>query len=293
MNAHREAHLELCAAQVLGAIDEADRLDLAAHRAAGCLECEREIVRLEQTARLLAESAPPATPSAALRTRTLAAVAQAAREDGVQERGGVPGITDGAGAAPGAPRSAPDARRIVPMPARRPASVAPWVFAAAAGLLAVATIGLWRQSDQMREQLTATRSQLTESEQKLLEERRWTAVLDALDARAVNLTPTPDGAADLRGRGTWDPVTRRAVIVFDHVTPPAGRDYELWGLHPSGPRSLGIVRPDASGRAIVRLEDAGDSTTLTAFAISLEPAGGSPNPNAPSGPVVMVGQVPS
>ena len=82
MNAHREAHLELCAALVLGAIDEADRIELAAHRAAGCSECEREIVRLEQAASLLAVSAPAAAPPASLRARTLAAVAEAAREQG-------------------------------------------------------------------------------------------------------------------------------------------------------------------------------------------------------------------
>ena len=79
--------------------------------------------------------------------------------------------------------------------------------------------------------------------------------------------------------------------MFEHVTAPTGRDYELWGLHPSGPRSLGLLHPDARGRAVVRLEDAGDPATLQAFAISLEPAGGSPDPAAPSGPVVMVGKL--
>jgi len=46
-----------------------------------------------------------------------------------------------------------------------------------------------------------------------------------------------------------------------------------------------------AGRAVVRLEDVGDPATLQAIAGSLEPEGGSPNPAAPSGPVVMVGKV--
>ena len=273
MSHHREEHLELCAALVLGALDESDRIELAAHRAAGCPECEREIVRLEAAAQLLARSAPAATPSPALRARTLAAVAAEAR------------------AAAGASRESE--HRILPLPERRGSAWMPWVFAAAAAFLAVASIMLWREGEELRGSLETTRRDLATSQQRLLEEQRWTAVLDALDARAVSLAPTPDGAADLRGRGTWDPATRRAVIVFDHVAAPTGHDYQLWGIHPGGPRSLGVVRPDASGRAIVRLEDAGDPATLQAFAISLEPEGGSPNPNAPSGPVVMVGRVPS
>ena len=42
---------------------------------------------------------------------------------------------------------------------------------------------------------------------------------------------------------------------------------------------------------MMRLENLGEPKLLAAFAISLEPAGGSPNPNAPSGPVVMLGKL--
>lgn len=320
MNGHREEHLALCAALAVGALDEADRLALEAHRAAGCPDCEREIARLEEAALLLAASATPVAPPAALKARTMAAVAAAARESttgsvrsAVTDLGTASGAsrTSAAAAAGGEPRAtapeaptagvtrgevrtsgAPGGRgRIVPMPERRPLGWASWSLAAAAAVLAVATVTLWREGGRLRGDLDATRRQLADSEQRLQDERRWTAVLDALDARPVSLAPTPDGAADLRGRGTFDPATRRAVIVFDRVTPPAGRDYQLWGIHPSGPRSLGVVRADSSGRAIVRLDDVGDPATLQAFAISLEPAGGSPNPNAPSGPVVMLGRV--
>ncbi len=263
MNPHRPEHLELCAGLVLDALDDAERVALEAHRAAGCAECEREIVRLAEAARLLAGAAAPAPPPPGLKARTLAAAA-------------------------GEPRS-----RVLPLPAPRRRSWGPWALAAAAGLLAVTTLGQWREAGRLRGQLDETRRRLADSEGRLAEERRWTAVLDALDARPVSLAPTPDGAPGLRGRGTWDPATRRAVIVFEGVNAPAGRDYELWGLHPAGPRSLGLLRADSSGRAIVRIEDAGDPASLQAFAISLEPAGGSPNPASPTGPVVMVGKVAS
>jgi anti-sigma-K factor RskA len=79
------------------------------------------------------------------------------------------------------------------------------------------------------------------------------------------------------------------VVVLEHSTPPAGRDYELWMIRDGKPRSLGVVRPDEHGDAVVRLEDVGDAATLAAFALSLEPTGGAPTDDAPTGPVVAVG----
>jgi anti-sigma-K factor RskA len=80
-------------------------------------------------------------------------------------------------------------------------------------------------------------------------------------------------------------------LVFELPTTPANHDYQLWGIHPTGPASLGLVRADEQGRSVVRLEGVASPETLQAFAVSLEPLGGSPNPNAPSGPVIMVGSL--
>ena len=66
---------------------------------------------------------------------------------------------------------------------------------------------------------------------------------------------------------------------------------ELWALRGGPPQSLGLIRPDASGRAIVKLPDTGDPAGLAAFAVSLEKAGGSRSPAGPEGPVVMVGKL--
>jgi anti-sigma-K factor RskA len=55
--------------------------------------------------------------------------------------------------------------------------------------------------------------------------------------------------------------------------------------------NLGVIATDETGHAVLHLKDAGDPGTLAAFAVSLEPSGGSPNPAAPSGPVVMLGKL--
>jgi anti-sigma-K factor RskA len=104
---------------------------------------------------------------------------------------------------------------------------------------------------------------------------------------------TPQGERALRARATYDPATRSAVVVFENLKAPSGRDYQLWALHGATPRSLGVIKTDARGRAVMRLDNAGNPATLAAFAVSLEPAGGSRNPAGPSGPVVMLGKLSS
>jgi anti-sigma-K factor RskA len=67
----------------------------------------------------------------------------------------------------------------------------------------------------------------------------------------------------------------------------AGRALELWAVPAQGaPRSLGLVRPDGA-TTVLRAQVLRDTS---AFAISLEPAGGSPS-GAPTGPIVSVGKI--
>ncbi|MCU0762689.1 MAG: anti-sigma factor, partial [Hydrogenophaga sp.] len=63
---------------------------------------------------------------------------------------------------------------------------------------------------------------------------------------------------------------------------------ELWSVPAQGgPRSLGLVRADT---ATTLLLQAGVKEGTAAFAVSIEPAGGSPT-GAPTGPIVSLGQI--
>lgn len=67
----------------------------------------------------------------------------------------------------------------------------------------------------------------------------------------------------------------------------AGRALELWAVPADGaPRSLGLVSAER-GATLVR---AGLLQGVAAFAVSLEPAGGSPT-GAPTGPILSVGKL--
>jgi anti-sigma-K factor RskA len=221
---------------------------------------------------LLAASAPPLAPPPALRARVLERV----QREGTPRRAGAP---------------------VVAMPARRTSRLVTWGWAAAAAVLAVSAVVSWQSSMRLQAEVETARRQLGEQQRQLADrqkqlddERRWSALLEQSATRVVDLDLTPQGTAVLRARAIVDPGTRRAIIVFTNFTPPAGADYQLWALRDGKPESLGLVRADASGRAMVRIDDIGDPAHLQAFAVSLEKAGGS-HSAGPEGPVVMLGKL--
>jgi hypothetical protein len=146
-------------------------------------------------------------------------------------------------------------------------------------------------TNRLREELAGTREQVKTVSSDLESEKRWAAVVTAPGARAASFSLTPDAAAELKARVTYDPSSRRAVFVFENFKAQAGRDYELWALRGTTPATLGLIRADQSGHAVLRLEDVGDPATLTAFAISLEAQGGAPAKDGPAGPIVMLAGV--
>ena len=275
MIVHREEHLDLCAARVLGSIDEADRLELERHLADGCPECERILADLSEGAERLAATVPPVMPDPRVRAAVLERVRADGQATGPDE----------------APYVAP--RRVIDLPRRERPAWPTWAMAAAAVLLAVSTIAAWRTADRLRDELRGARERIAQAEEDLAVERAWAAVAMSPGARVVDLAPLTGGVALPRVRATYDPASRRAIIAFESLTTPADSDFELWAILPDGPRSLGVVRPDANGRAEVRVADAGDPAALAAFALSLERAGGSSDKRKPQGPVVLAGAVKS
>jgi len=287
---HRDEHLDLCAARVLGSIDEVDRLEIERHLADGCPECERAIAELSQGAERLAASVPPVLPSPRLRAAVLERVrAEAAASPRAREAsdGRESERTDAAAPASDVPR------RAIELPRRRRPAWPTWALATAAAILAVSTVATWRAADTLRGELRAARERVAQAELDLAVERAWSAVAMSPGARVVDLAPISGGISLPHVRATYDPASRRAIVAFENLTTPAGSDFELWAILPDGPRSLGVVRADPSGRAEVRVPDAGDPTALAAFALSLEREGGSTDPRKPAGPVVLAGSVKS
>jgi len=177
---------------------------------------------------------------------------------------------------------------------------------AVAVCLIVALAILVTNLDRLRSELGRTRDRAASLSRDLDSERRWALALASPGVRTASFTLTPSGDLSLRARATVDPESRKALVVFEGIKPPGGHGYELWALRGNTPVSLGRIRTDATGRAVLRIEDVGDVDAVTALAISLEPEGGAQAPGAPvpdaaapnapparepNGPIVMIGSL--
>ncbi|SCB08722.1 anti-sigma factor [Cupriavidus alkaliphilus] len=88
---------------------------------------------------------------------------------------------------------------------------------------------------------------------------------------------------------SWDAGQRDLLVRrLDHLKLSDQQVFQLWALPQGGtPQSLGLI-----GRVPqARLALAQRPTAVPALAVSIEPAGGSPNADGPSGPVVFKGPV--
>lgn len=120
--------------------------------------------------------------------------------------------------------------------------------------------------------------------------RESLALLTDPTLRTVQLAGTPE-MPDAVARVMFEP--RRGLLhlsAADLRALDAGKTYELWFLTDGTPPiPLGTFDPTADGRATYRTNITDPGARITAIAISIEPAGGVP---APTGPIVLVGEVP-
>jgi anti-sigma-K factor RskA len=97
----------------------------------------------------------------------------------------------------------------------------------------------------------------------------------------ANARPVAVITGDMRHR-------RLTVKLVAQQNIAADKSLELWAVPKQGaPRSLGLVA--ANGSVTLPLPENATPESIPVLAISLEPKGGSPNPNGPSGPVLFKG----
>ncbi|MEM7167896.1 MAG: anti-sigma factor [Planctomycetota bacterium] len=265
---------DLCAGYALESLDAEEHEQLEAHLAAGCPLCEAVLPRFRSTVTEMGAVIDPVTPDARTKAQILAAIrATDART-----------ITPRARRAATPTTPATSANRT---PRRWPTWLG-WSGWGAAAIFAIVAYVGWNDRQQARSDLDGARAALTELENQVRQEALWGSVMTARDSEIVVLLPTAQGSPELHARVTYDPTSERAVIVFENLSAPADRDYQLWAIRDGSPQSLGLIDAVSGGYAVVRLESIGADEMLSAFAVSIEDKGGSKSA-APEGDVIMVG----
>lgn len=217
-----------------------------------CQACQQEVAELTATAARLGTAAAESPPPG-LRHRVLAAA------DTVRQEPPATGRRTGGARPPVAPPTSPWVS---------------WLAGAAAAILAIAAVylaGLSASLDHRVEQLEAANQRVAE-------------ILSSPDATTL----TMDGPQGAVGRVVMAPSRGQALFVADGLPPvPEDRIYELWLIAGEQATPAGLVRPDDQGQARHVME--GEMAGVTAIGVTVEPAGGSPQPTSDP---VMVTPVP-
>jgi anti-sigma-K factor RskA len=257
---------ELAAPYALGALDTDERREFERHLAT-CEACAAEVRALLPVVTGLARAVPMHEPSAALRERVLRTVAGRAPQ--------------------------------VIAPARRTSGTfAPWALAAAA---LIAALGLGVYVQQLRDRLTIVERRLSEATARATVAEQQTAELrrTSIDVRTAALVlGAPDllraelsgreGAPNAKARAFWSRTRGLVFAAADLPTLPGNRDYQLWILGGKQPVGVAVFDADAAGRATAIVDPSASQPTPTAFAVTVEAAGGAPQPTTTP---VLVGTV--
>jgi anti-sigma-K factor RskA len=265
----------LVGAYAVDAIDEQERAAFELHLAE-CPECRAEVASLVEAGAqlsLVSQTAPPPAMRAAvlagIRTvRPLPPLEQPAAA-GHQLQGvgrdpdapaaRIPVVIDDDDAEPTPTAPAADLpANVVPMRRRRP--VAEWLVGAAAAVALIAGGIAWSPWDD-----GAGKAPVSASEQ----------VLEAKDAQRVVQNIGGAKVTVVRSASL-----HKAVVVADNMAAaPTGKDYQFWFDQPGkGMVNAGVMPHGSAPTLTVMLE--GDAATASGAGITLEPAGGSPEPTS-------------
>ncbi len=261
MNGHPQPEeLDLLA---LGALDADERQPLETH-VRGCVECQRRLEEAHGRLALLSLNAPEQALSPRVKQQLL---------ERIKARPAV------------APARASGFRAWLQQ-ASLTFAIASVVLFASTVWLGYANRELFRRNDDLRRQIAALHESAERQRQETARARAVMDVLSAPDAVRVTLVaaqarPLPQGRAFYHAR-------KGLVFTASNLLAlPAGKTYQLWLIPAEGnPISAGVFDPDAQGAGVILLPPLPEGVAAKAFAVTVEPAGGVPQP---TGPIVLLG----
>jgi len=253
MSVH-EQYAEDLALYALGCLEGDERSSLEKHLEE-CASCRRELEQLRGDAALLALTASGPRPPARAKTRLIDAMAKE--------------------------------------PRTRPARLRTQWWAAlgwlAAAVMIVVVTTVWKQNVRLKSSVVQSAGMLERQRIELEQTRRIAELLKASDAISYEVLPvklkTPPPPA---GKVIYSRQQNGLVFVASNLRAlPSESAYELWLVPTQGaPIPAGVFKPDSHGGAVVINPPLPAGVEAKAFAITIEPEGGS---KTPTPPIIMMG----
>jgi len=259
MNGHPQ--LEELDLYALGALDAEERRALETHLRA-CADCQRALEEARGRVALLALGAPAETPSPRVKQRLM---------ESIRPRHAA------------APVSGFRVWLQQASPTFALMTLVLWVTVIGLGY---ANYQLLQRNFDLQEQMAQLKTSVAEREREVRRARTVLEVMSAPDAVRVTLVAGQARTVP-QGRAIYLPRKGLVFTAANLAALPAGKTYQLWLIPTEGkPISAGVFDPDAQGAGTILLPPLPEGVDAKAFAVTVEPAGGVPQP---TGPVVLVG----
>ena len=277
MSGHDERYLDFCAAYALGALDGEELREFEAHLRTGCPVCSSELTKHLETVGFLSEAVPQTSLSSTLKERILHEARRTRKAaETIQER---------------AYRT-----QIKPVRERR------WLSFGIAFAALVMIIGfsayvnsLFKKIQEQHENIIAQQNQIVELKTELEQKE---AILNVLESRHIEIVMMDGLQVNPVGYGKiiWDPDKKVAILQISNLpSVPKDKDYQLWVIktkEPAKPISAGVfaVASDREKESFFKVQslEVVDKKEIGAFAVTLEPKGGVPQP---TGEMYLLGKV--
>ena len=257
---------ELCPVYAAGALDGEELRELQEHLKTGCPICEQQIREYSELMAVISQTLPSLEPSAGLKNRVLAQIEEES---------------------PGS--SLVEFKTLTQISANeKPSKVfawVPWACALVAG--AALAVSLWNLSNLKRElvgqesQLIQQRNQIYQLQNQLEKEKLVTAFLINPEVRVTMLAGTPKSPGAV-GKILWNAREKKALFYASNLpAPPSGKTYQLWVIAQNKPFDAGTFAVDPNGNGFLKIDFLSEADKAQKFAVTLEPAGGVPQPTGP------------
>jgi len=278
----------------LGALEPGE-LQAAEEHVRGCNQCLRDMAAAQARMAIFALSAPQKKPSSQIKEQLMARIAVTPQLASTQG----PTVVAGSASTPRAvdlqaPGPYVEGRGAAPIrPPRKPAWTFAWTglilgLATASILLWVGNARLGRETEILRQETAQLQQNTAQLQQEEDQNSTLLHLFTAHDTVQVALAPASGQNA---GAARVEYNSHRGLLFYSGnlPAPPAGRNYQLWLVPVSGnPISAGVFTPNREGRATIVLPQLPAGVAAKAFAVTIEPAGGVPQP---TGPRLQIGAV--